>query len=380
MATNYNPKLVTNGLVFCADIANPKSYNPNLVTTLGAYNYSFDNQSIPTALDTDPTGQLVLCKHDLTGASSPFMNVRVDRTLITGTYTISAWVKGTTSFTGAFSYIGETPGSSGATSTTISVTTAWQRVTHTFTITTQQTAGRVQIFFSTQGENKVISVYGVELVKGSSTTPQYIDSNNRGDTWYDLVGTDHLTVYGLPDYVVNGSLLFGTNQTTQYVADSSFALPAEDHTIEYWFYTTFPSSQSQTPFTYQIESDTNYLLNILDGPTTVTFYRGSLYQITSVSNMSSRWNMMTRTRVKATGVEKYYLNAVEIGTRTVNTGSNTVTPGYLILAQEADSLGGGFDPNQNLDGNISRLSVYNAALTAMQVQQNYNTIKTRYGL
>jgi hypothetical protein len=141
----------------------------NLLTdSAGNFNYGFNNQIIPTANDVAPDGTTVLCKHDLTGVSSPFLNCRANTTLNAGTYTMSMYLKGTTSFSGSFAFVGETNNEIYV--NTANITTTWQRFTLTFTLLATSTLSRLQLFFATQGEGKVVSVWGAQLEAGSFAT------------------------------------------------------------------------------------------------------------------------------------------------------------------------------------------------------------------
>ena len=67
-----------------------------------------------------------------------------------------------------------------------------------------------------------------------------------------------------------------------------------------------------------------------------------------------------------------YFNGVANTTVALSAGTfsyNTINP-YLI----------GHTGNSWLHGNIAQVSIYNRALTAAEVHQNYNAIKVRYGL
>jgi hypothetical protein len=211
----------------------------------------------------------------------------------------------------------------------------------------------------------------------------YYDAANRksysgtGNTWNDLIQSIPMTIYGTTTHQ-SGYFTFGVNQTTQYIMNTSFPMPTDNHTIECWFRIT-NNQANQTPYTYSVAGDNAMLL-----------YTNSLTQIAphsfnnafaiDVPNMLNKWINFTRTRVRSSGIEFYYMNGVQIGTRTIGVNTAHTTNGYLIIGQEADSPGGGFDVNQNLDGDFSLISIYNRALSDSEILQNFNALRGRYGV
>ena len=92
MAIGYNPRIVTDGLVFCVDFANTKSYTSGISTTtvydIGPDRTSGDITSAPT-FSSDKGGYL-----DFDGTDD-FVNFRVSLNgpdLSLQTITVSAWV------------------------------------------------------------------------------------------------------------------------------------------------------------------------------------------------------------------------------------------------------------------------------------------------
>ena len=178
------------------------SMSENLVTaTATDFNYPFNNQIISTANDVAPNGLTVLCKHDLTGGTQPFLNCRADLTLTAGTYTMSMYLKGTTSYSASFAFVGET--TSEIYSNTANITTTWQRFTLTFTLVATQTASRLQLFFSTQGEGKVVSVWGAQLERGSVAT-DYTSRPSGTAINRVLASTTNTNITGLGTYYSSG--------------------------------------------------------------------------------------------------------------------------------------------------------------------------------
>jgi hypothetical protein len=379
MAVTYGSKTVTDGLVLYLDSGNPKSYNPNLVTTLGAFNYPFNGQSIGTQLDTAPDGSVVLCKHDFTGASGPFMNVRANRSLLAGTYTISAWFKGTTAFSANFALVGETVFE--APSQSINITTQWQRFSVSVTLANNQTASRVQLFFSAQGDNKIVSVWGVELVRGSTSTPAYINSNIRGVDWVGISGQSN-TVNGLPSYVSdnNGSIIFDGTDDFITVPNSSALQIADTFTVNTWIYPTNLSSRHgifstrllNTTGCWQLEIGTATGSGV--GRVAVTGIGTWIFESGDNAVTINRWNNVCFVKPNnATQGGTLYVNGVQI--------NPILTTAYTIANNNDNKvIAQGTGSGQYFSGRIGLTSLYNTALTASQVFQNFSTLRGRYGI
>jgi hypothetical protein len=203
----------------------------NLVTaTVTDFNYPFNNQIISTANDVAPNGLTVLCKHDLTGASSPFLNCRANTTLNAGTYTMSMYLKGTTNFSASFAFVGET--TSEIYSNTANITTAWQRFTLTFTLINTQTSSRLQLFFSTQGEGKVVSVWGAQLERGSVAT-DYTSRPSGTAISRVLPATTNTNITGLGTYYSSG-FDENTSITTLVQTGENLFLYSEQYNQSSW--------------------------------------------------------------------------------------------------------------------------------------------------
>ena len=85
------------------------------------------------------------------------------------------------------------------------------------------------------------------------------------------------------------------------------------------------------------------------------------------------WYNITVT-VNSSSIGSLFINGVQLGTSNTFSGlniSNTVNTFYVGRLEFAGC---------NFNGNISNSQAYNRALTATEVQQNYNALKSRYNL
>jgi hypothetical protein len=200
-----------------------------------------------------------------------------------------------------------------------------------------------------------------------------------GSTWFDVSGNSlNFTIYGSPSFNSAGYFTLGNNQTTQYMMRFPFETPTSEITYSCWFRSNFTSA-NQTPFTYSVGGN-NEMLFFTNSNTLLTPHPLGIAIDISTTNMTNVWVNFAWTRVAGSGKNIFYRNGIYIGEYTASAGVSLATGGHLIIGQEADSPGGSFDANQNLDGDFSRLDVYNRALSEVEIQQNFNATRGRYGI
>ena len=118
----------------------------------------------------------------------------------------------------------------------------------------------------------------------------------------------------------------------------------------------------------------------LETPGTVSFYFQSANQPSNYYNGASFqpfgqennvWQLLTITRDFSSSVV-FYKNA----SQTTTTNITTVTPPSATTSNTRIGIGnGGY-----YDGDVGLVTLYNRALTAAEVLQNFNAIRSRYGL
>jgi len=135
-------------------------------------------------------------------------------------------------------------------------------------------------------------------------------------------------------------------------------------------YSQFPSS-STSMFIWAYSSAAGNIVSELGQTTINTGWHDSNIEINSSGVVSYQLGW-TYNGTTFTG----YINGVSFGTTTFTRSRNGSALHYTIGAPDSTNMG----TNSYWNGKFSNFSVYNRALTASEVLQNYNTTKKRYGL
>jgi hypothetical protein len=214
----------------------------------------------------------------------------------------------------------------------------------------------------------------------------YLDAGNRnsypgsGTTWYDLSswgGTATISGTNVWNDTYGGQFDFGeSSQTVNYITlpHGAAQFTGTSYTMEFWMKPDFSSS---TPKYFSsmasVANDNLFLLqqNISslqpwNGTGSIPYSEDEYLQFCVVRNGSDTGTI--------------YKNGGSATSATNITVINGVSTGGWILNQEQDSVGGGFDSSQNYRGAFMIVKLYNRALTAAEIQQNFNAIRGRYGI
>jgi hypothetical protein len=195
-----------------------------------------------------------------------------------------------------------------------------------------------------------------------------------GTTWTDLSGNGNTgTLTNGPTYSSSngGSIVFdGTNDSVS-VSNSSSLNPSTN-TLICW---AKSNTSTWNEYGFLMSKRDVFVMHPNISSTTVDyFYRLNntwVSQQITVSNITV-WNMYAcswdGTNINA------YLNGVLINSGVKTGPLNTSDTGVLEIGRD-DGFAGRF-----LNGNIAQVQIYNRALTAAEIRQNYNATKTRYGL
>jgi len=211
----------------------------------------------------------------------------------------------------------------------------------------------------------------------------YLDAANPksivsgSTTWNDLTTNfNNGTLVNGPTYSLtnSGNIVFdGTDDNIQLGNASKF-ISGSSITVDTWVKTNVTGSYKKIFFTGNQGTQTINGVYLSIGP----------------SPFQTFFGVKTTTAVTAT-----YTTNISTNTYTNLTGTYDGTNVYLfvngVLVAQQPQTGNinssgiarisGYDNNtENWDGNIASFKIYNRTLSTLEIQQNYNTLKNRFGL
>jgi hypothetical protein len=381
--------IVNDGLVLYLDAGNDVSYDAyeNLLT----YSEQFDNAAWTKQNGFSITPNTAIAPDGtLTADTASRINLNLEylyqNTNASGTYTLSCWVRastGTTTFI-LLSYNG-VDGS--IVSPTFTATTTWQRFSFTATVTT--TNGWYPCIPAVSGDQ--LYIWGAQLERGSSVGPYYPTTGaakTRGTTWTDLSGNNNTgTLTNGPTYssANGGSIVFdGTND---YVSVPSYIQsPNTQLTLNLWTKPNSTAQQTTLMSKWGSSSQSNFSwLLFLNWFASGTLYflvgnaSGNDYTRHSIPHNLSTSSYINYTITYNSGLVNMYMNGNLISSS--NSAYTTLKAVTTPITIGADWDGGSVDTLLRFyNGNIATTQIYNRALSAAEVSQNFNATRSRYGI
>jgi hypothetical protein len=409
---NNGPQIVRSGLVLNLDAGNGKSYSTNRFQSLGSGTVT---ENVTFAINGTGTFQRVASGTVVGGYTVRPNDVVYSYALgVTGchyhgnTAPIPSGVYLTFScdylVTGATTYpinntllVIENYGG-GALSASIggpnSLQNVWQRVT--FTAGPTSAAGSQAMFLypgycapgrladsgTVYFRNPKVEWTNVDT--GNST----FNSTSNIGLWYDLSGNaNNGTLAGAtggPTSNVSnkGNILFDGVDDSVLITNNATLRPSTELTIEYVIKGSTPAGWNPiigygngdyTNGNYLCWVETGGALNSLcriNNSGTVTEYR----QYSGIGISSTALKCMSFTMRIGDSIRSYY-NGVDTNTPTVLPSGGSFYYGGTTSAYQISGAGGAW-----LNGNIYYMRLYNRALTATEVMQNFQATKTRFGL
>ena len=217
----------------------------------------------------------------------------------------------------------------------------------------------------------------------------YLDAANTksypgiGITWTDLSRSGNSSKLNGPTFnsANGGSIVFnGTNDYVEIQNQIQFD-QTDPFTLSSWVKSSNVSNQliiNNENILY-----TGYRLNINVNANIEIGLRSSISDDIAIETLNSirpnTWYHIVGTYDGHSNVSgmKIYINGVEEDTNTI---SNTLTSSTLSNQKTLLGIRKSSSPPDPLRGNIANVQIYNRALSTIEITQNYNATRTRFGL
>jgi hypothetical protein len=194
-----------------------------------------------------------------------------------------------------------------------------------------------------------------------------------GTTWTDLSGSGNtgtlVNGVGYNSSANGGSLVFDGVDDYVSIPDALSSISSSNsHTFSFWFNANNLSTD-KIPFSSGLAG--NYYIQL----TSSVFYVqiGSSYRTYSLSTSTNTWYNVCFVKNGINNAGDLYINS---SLKSSYTGSITSTPSGLSSL----FLGKYYSVGYVFPGNIAQVSIYNRALTATEIQQNFNATRSRFGI
>jgi hypothetical protein len=393
MAATSGPSIVDDGLVLALDAADRNSFKGEVTTNLlsngdfssGVWtSYNGATNTIINLFDVPPylnTSKRVL--NSITNSTQNFGNyggIQAGMPSLTTsvTYTISYYARCLSGTLNLKFSNQNGAGDESNLSHSKTITTTWTKYTHTAAL---DIVKNILFIWNSSVASGIFQITDIQIEAKSYATT--FVNGTRGTTvaagggWADLTGAGN-----------NGELLSGVRENSGNLGSLSFdgtddyiiipensALNTQTPTVEVWVKT---NATSQNGFWFEKgQVNTQYSL----------FQEGSVIQwrqnIGGVTNLSTttatymnttNWYQVVGTYTS--GARRLYINGTLVNSDTQTGSIATNTNGMSI------GVYGGFNGARGYyyNGNIASVKIYNRALTAAEIQQNFNETRSRFGI
>ena len=204
-------------------------------------------------------------------------------------------------------------------------------------------------------------------------------------TFTPLVATNNSTILGLSDFSGNnnfgttvnsptyssangGSVSFdGTDEYATVPANSGWAFGGNG-TVEQWVYVAGNSGGNDR--FWCVNNNSTSLDAYLDGASYNIGFHGGVVLTTTTIPQNTWVHFVV---VYTSGTIKVYFNTIEQGLTGTTTGYNITSNGTLYIGRYITAP-------YELNGRISSMKIYNRALTASEIQQNFHAFRGRFSI
>lgn len=409
MGVAYNAAIAKPGaLGLILDAANSKSFSPNVFSNaLDIYAWASAAGTNQCTISRDnntpksPAGGIPMLMATANPGTAAYIGTynnstwNIANATVGQTWTVSFWVKGSSSFTGSLLLFEANSSSVYTTYGQVyyNVTTQWTRVTYSYTIT-QATTAYIQTRFDCYNNSVNMWVDGLQIELSSSATtfnPRY---NPNRSNWLDMsLNKCNGTMYGVVPLSTDVAPCFDFGGVTGAAASSaslgfSFASNPVTLTGGFTFSTWIknpPSNSGQVGLFSNAGGAEGYRFGVgrngcyvLIGGNGNVGYSEPTIAFASTLDANLWYNVamvFDRTGANSGGTPQWqlYLNGEYQTAANMNTPQNVSMPTSIPGMVRSACCG-------LYTGKLAQFMVHNTPLSGAEIRQNYNAYRARFGL
>jgi hypothetical protein len=201
-----------------------------------------------------------------------------------------------------------------------------------------------------------------------------------GTIWTDLSGNGNngTLVNGVGYSGDNlGSLVFdGVDDYVDLGQSSSLFYPTEGLTVSTWIRTSV--TDKWIIDNSRLSTQQGWGLNCGSAGPAFFLVNGIANSVDSgFSIATGNWLHLVGTWIPSVSL-LMYVNGVQVGSNTTSIPASINLPDPIYNTDIGRKGAGNGTPRDYWNGNIAQVSIYNRALTAAEIQQNYNALKSRF--
>jgi len=217
---------------------------------------------------------------------------------------------------------------------------------------------------------------GLQIVLDAANPRSY---PGTGNTWYDLRGNINFALISNPPFIANsagGSIGF-TAANAHHATASSLPLMTT-WTVEVWIFHTGLSTGTYPAIICEGYNNTTLNFALFSPNYSVSNFQlqtgyytsGNWYWTDNYTIAQNNWYHAIGT-YDGSNVKLYVNGVLQLTTASTTTPTRSNSGIYLMRRWDSPDMFG---------GHLSTVRIYNRALSAQEIKQNYNATKKRYGL
>lgn len=154
--------------------------------------------------------------------------------------------------------------------------------------------------------------------------------------------------------------------TASHASAGNFPMPTEDYTVSLWMQST---GSIDGIFSYATSIDDNDAL--LYNQASAEVCVNTACHVVGADLNNGTWHHVVMSRTLSTNTVVLYVDALEVWSGTLGTQALGMN-GSLVLGQDQDNVGGGFDPAQAYAGVLDDVAIFDTVLSANEVARIYH--------